>query len=126
MVRERVPLRRLALHQMRIGLRVAPDQEEGRAHAFGLERVENAVGHARQRPVVEGQHHFLGLKRQRARVGFEPDAAALDADLHHPRRAQRLRPAGEGGGGEQRGEGGEGERSETGHGKAFVKTAAAL
>jgi non-ribosomal peptide synthetase component F len=59
-----VALGQLAPRQRRMGERVAADQKEGGAHAFLPQRLENAFRGAGPRPVVEGEHYFLGRQRQ--------------------------------------------------------------
>ena len=49
----------------RIRLGHAADDEEGRLDALRGENLQNLIAVARQRPVVEGQHHFVILQRQR-------------------------------------------------------------
>ena len=52
-------------HAFRIRVGLASDQEEGRLRAVGGENVEDLVAVFRQRAVIEGQHHFMILERQR-------------------------------------------------------------
>src|SRR6516165_8722558 len=54
-----------APHHPWIGARHLPDHEEGRLHTFRCEGLEDAVGVARQRPIVERQHDLMIIKRQR-------------------------------------------------------------
>src|SRR5262249_9893720 len=69
------------------------DHEERRLHAFGGERVEDAVGVGRQRAVVEGQHHLVVVERQRLAILHGADARMLvrvDGDgAAHAERAGR-------------------------------------
>ena len=72
-----------APHQRRIFLRHVADDEIGRLDAFGGEDVENLAGVGRNRPVVEGEHHFPVDKRQRLRIVHRADAdmlAGIDDD----------------------------------------------
>ena len=68
------------------------DREEHRLGALVGQRLEHALGVARPRAVVEGQHDFLvaqeviGLEMLEAEAG-----AAGGVDLHHARDAERVR-----------------------------------
>jgi len=48
-----------------MGSGAAAEHEEGGAHAFALECIEHATGRAGFRAVIEGEHDFLRLERQR-------------------------------------------------------------
>src|SRR5712691_1023803 len=63
--RDRVALGAFAPHERRSGLNVSADEEEGRLHAFALERVEHPIRGAGPRAVVEGEHDLFGRERQR-------------------------------------------------------------
>ena len=68
----------------RIGLRHPADLEEGCLHALRGEDVENLVAVARQRAVVEGQHHLVIPQRQRLGILHGADARML-ARIDHQR-----------------------------------------
>ena len=92
-VRDRVAFVVDAPHDRRIAAHHAPDHEEGRLHAFGRERVEDAIGVRRQRTVVESQHDLAVPERQRFPVlkAAEPSMLArIDDDgAADPERARR-------------------------------------
>ena len=88
-----------ALGQRRMGDGVAAEHEEGRAHAFVLERGQHPVGGAGPGPVVEGQHHLLRRERQRHRELLAADRRRLRRiDGEHAFGAERRRIAGTVGG----------------------------
>ncbi len=60
-----------------IGPRHLADQEIRGLHALRGENVEDLVGIARQRTVVEGQHHFFVGERQRLPVLHQADLRQL-------------------------------------------------
>ena len=73
--------------------RHAPHHEEGRAHALRLQRVEKLAGGCRKRTVIEGEHHLMVGKRERARIGLEPDfEAALACRPARPARCRARFP----------------------------------
>ena len=61
----------------RSGLGHAADDEEGRLHALRGKNVQNLIAVARQRPVVEGQHHLVVPERQRFCILHGADAGML-------------------------------------------------
>jgi hypothetical protein len=73
-VRDGMALRRYSAHQFgMLGGRLS-DQEEGSAHAFMRQRRQYLPVRWRPRSVVEGQHHFAIIKRQRLRKALEAHA----------------------------------------------------
>ena len=60
-----------------VGTRHAADDEEGRLHAFGCECLEDAIGVRRQRTVVEGEHDFMVVERQRFAILHRADTGVL-------------------------------------------------
>ena len=82
-------------HAFRIGLGLTADQEEGRLHALGGQDFQNPVAVARQRPVVEGQHHLAIRERQRFGILHGADAGMLARIDHQGSRgAERIGMAG--------------------------------
>ena len=63
-----------AAHVLRKFLRHASDHEERRLYALGGKNLENWIGVRRERAVVECQHHFVVLERQRFAVLHGADA----------------------------------------------------
>jgi len=61
-------------HHFRVLGGVPADHEECGEHAFMRERGQNFGRGAGPRPVVEGQHHFVVLQRQRLRKTLQADA----------------------------------------------------
>src|ERR1700752_4442080 len=71
--RNRMPGIEQLAHAFRVGLGLAPDQEEGRLHALRGEDVEDLVAVYRDRAVVEGQHHLAVVERQRLAILHRAD-----------------------------------------------------
>ena len=79
----------------RIALRHAADREEGRFHALRGENSENLVAVARQRSVVERQHHLMVAQRQGFWILHAADAGMFARiDHQSTRRAERIWMAG--------------------------------
>ncbi len=76
-----------APHEGGVGTSHFADQEIGRLHALRGERVENDVRVGRDRAVVEGDHDFMIVERQRLRILHAADAGEFS-------RSNRQRPAG--------------------------------
>ena len=68
-----------AAHQLRIGLGHAPDHEKRRLHAFRRQNVEHPAAMGRERAVVEGEHDFLVVERQRFAILH---AAQMRGDMY--------------------------------------------
>ncbi len=84
-----VAVQNLAPRDPRQAFGVAADLEEGRAHAFGGERVEDLRRVGRLGAVVEGDDHLVVGERYRARIGLEADfQSALGSDRLDARRAE--------------------------------------
>ena len=82
-------------HAFRIGLGHAADGEEGRLHALRGQNVENLIAVARQRPVIERQHHLVISERQRFGVLHCADPRMLPGIDHQGSRdAERVGMAG--------------------------------
>ncbi len=89
------PASRELAHAFRIGRSHAADLEEGRLHAFRGENVQNLIAVARQRPVIERQHHLVIGKRQRLRILHGADPRMLPGIDHQGTRgAERIGMAG--------------------------------
>jgi hypothetical protein len=79
-------------HGIRIGTRHRSHKEESRLDAFRRQRCKHAVGIGGQRPVVEGEDHFLVRERQRLGILHRADAGVLNRiDHQNARRADRMR-----------------------------------
>ena len=79
----------------RKGLGHAADVEEGRLDALRGENFQNLIAVARQRAVVERQHHFVILQRQRFGILHGADARVLAGiDHQRSRGAERVGMAG--------------------------------
>ena len=93
MIRDRVSFVVDAAHHGGIAVSHLSDHEEGRLGAFGCQRLENAAGMTRHRPVVEGQNDFPVVERQRLAILHRADArmlARVDHDgASDPERAGR-------------------------------------
>src|SRR6266852_7908006 len=87
-----VTLGQLATGEVRVVFHVPTQQEKGGADAFALESVENSRGGAWPWSIVEGEHQFLGSKRQRGGEMLASDPRrGPSVDLDHPFGAERLR-----------------------------------
>jgi hypothetical protein len=64
-VRDRVTFGELAAQDVRMSNRVAAEDEERRSDALGSQRIEDLCGRARPGSVVEGEHDFPAIERQR-------------------------------------------------------------
>ncbi len=115
MMADAVPLVYGPLHQRRRLRRIMADDEEGRARAFGGERVEDFARRP-GRSVVERQNDFVIGEIERPRVGLETDSRWLaPADCQRARDPERVRTARRSGDGRtgRRGADGERHKSET-------------
>jgi hypothetical protein len=69
--------------------------KEGRLDALRGENFQNLVAVARQRPVIEGQHHLMIFERQRFGILHGADAGMLAGIDHQGSRgAERIGMAG--------------------------------
>ncbi len=82
-VAERVALGKDALHQRRMRRRIAPDREEGGVHALIGQRLQHLGRGARQRTVIEGEHHLAVSERQGLREVLGADLQPGRIDRQH-------------------------------------------
>ena len=94
---EAVAFGQFAPRDFRVRFDIAAEQEEGRQHAFVLERVEHFRGGGRPGAVVEGEHQLLVASGSVTGKLLAADPRrALGVDLEHALGAERVRIAGQG------------------------------
>ena len=103
-------------HAFRVGPGLLADDEEGCLDALIGEDLQHLVAVARQRTVIEGQHHLVIPERQGLRILHRADARMLARIDHEGSRgAERVGMAGTiGGGAPLRTRGGAGEKPQAG------------
>ena len=90
MVRDRVPFGELAAQNVRMSKCVAAEDEERRPDAFGSQGIEDLRGRAGPGSVVEGEHDFPAIERQRGGELLAPDPRTRRrVDCNDPARPQR-------------------------------------